>query len=207
MSLHFSTGWLFDICLCVLSFLGGVVGWIMQEVGDEPSQGGSWAEMRHSMTCFRRVCIIQHQASNLFSCLSYCRFFFLQLKTSEKSVSHQGISSTLIHAAGTPPLPSQNNPASSSASLNSSVSPSSPKFSPGWLDCLISNFIKLMLAMVQSHMPAEALQSQSSAPGSSIKHVSWTQKYTIKCQKQIISICIDFYCVLLWKIQCVRFTE
>lgn len=78
MNLHFSTGKLLSVCVCC-SLLGGrAVGCIMQEAGDEPSQEGGCVEMRHSMTCFRRACIIQHRPSNSLSCLSHCRVFTVE---------------------------------------------------------------------------------------------------------------------------------
>lgn len=90
-----------SVCVC-WSLLGGrVVGCIMQEAGDEPSQEGGWIEMRHSMTCFRGECIIQHRSSNLIPSLRYCRVFTVKNIWKIWFVSHWG---TLICAAATPPL-------------------------------------------------------------------------------------------------------
>lgn len=121
MNLHFSTGKLLSVCVCC-SLLGGrAVGCIMQEVGDEPSQEGGCVEMRHSMTCFRRACIIQHRPSNSLSCLSHCRVFTVEniwkirLFPTRESVQ--------LCAAATPPLVSQNTSSITSTHPESCILP------------------------------------------------------------------------------------
>lgn len=155
-----------SVCVC-WSLLGGrVVGCIMQEAGDEPSQEGGWIEMRHSMTCFRGECIIQHRSSNLIPSLRYCRVFTVKNIWKIWFVSHWG---TLICAAATPPLVSQNtccnhnnssrkrHLSSSSASLNPPVSPSSATLPLSWPTGMVHiKFRELMLAVARSHRPADA---------------------------------------------------
>lgn len=152
-----------SVCVC-WSLLGGrVVGCIMQEAGDEPSQEGGWIEMRHSMTCFRGECIIQHRSSNLIPSLR-----FLQSKTSEKSdlFPTGELSSVLLllpHSWSQNTCCNHNNSSrkrhlsSSSASPNPPVSPSSATLPLSWLTGMVHiKFRKLMLAVARSHRPADA---------------------------------------------------
>lgn len=152
-----------SVCVC-WSLLGGrVVGCIMQEAGDEPSQEGGWIEMRHSMTCFRGECIIQQRSSNLIPSLR-----FSQSKTSEKSdlFPTGELSSVLLllpHSWSQNTCCNHNNSSrkrhlsSSSASPNPPVSPSSATLPLSWPTGMVHiKFRKLMLAVAGSHRPADA---------------------------------------------------
>lgn len=170
------TGWLLSVFVCCSHSGGRVVGCIMQEAGDEPSQEGVWVEMRHSMTSFRRVCIIQYRSSNLFSCLNYCRvstaenIWKIRLFPTGESVQ---LSSVLLQLPHSCPkiLASITTTHPESCILPRLLPPQILPCHPILLNSpLLAAGNELMLAMVQSHTAADA-RSQGSGSSLFIKPV------------------------------------
>lgn len=111
MKLHFSAGWLLSVCVCGRPFGGGgLLNALCKRRLMNPHMRAPESSWDTLGLHFRAVCIIQHRFLNVFSYLSNCRFFFFLFSSWKllKNPSGVSINTSLICAAATPQLESQN---------------------------------------------------------------------------------------------------